>query len=360
MIYKRRYIQFNELVIDGYDMIKEPNSSVSTKQFSQEYTFRHGDYVPFKRSSLLFEPQEISMTLTLHMKKLPCDKRKFYRSHVIEQLSKPGKLWAIQNGELVWAYAYASNIDPDENALDNTLSAVVDFVAYEGVWHKADKQKTFLKPYDVCDIFDECSDFQRIEPCKEYEAKQDCCTECIKDKPEDLPTTDCECCCETVEPDMALCLFDDFDNFFDCTTGYQIEYNCRKGEEFFGDDFLGTKICQKDACSDVIAGLLYSDTDIPTDGVTIVLSGGGTNPHITINGNTNVITGSYEGALIIKPNGDVIHRTNCCDTVLDPSVWEVPPNMDYGWEIHRGKNRIVIHNCCGSLCAYFQVDSLTI
>lgn len=361
MIYKRRYIQFNNLVFDGYDMIREASASASTKIYDQEYTYRHGNYVAFKKPYMLFEPSEISITIKLAMKKLPCNMREYYRSFAIGELTKPGKLWAVQNGELVWAYAYLTNFDEDENSLKDTIEIVVDFVAYEGVWHKADKQKTFLKPYDVCDFLD-CEDFQTIDPCATFKYKEDtnCCVHCGLPKKEDVHNG-CECCeCYELDPSWALCMFDDFEDFYKCNTGYQIEYNCRKGEEFFGDEYLGTKICQNDPCSNIIAGQLYSDTDIPTDDITIILSKGGTNPRITINDTTNVITGSYEGALIVKPNGDVVHKTDCCEEVLDPSAWEIPPGQEYGWEIHRGMNRVIIDNCCGGMCAYFQVGSLTI
>lgn len=358
MIYKRRYVQFNNLVIDGYDMIREASTSNSTKVYNQEYSYRHGDYVPFKNNYVLFEPSEISMTLNLNMKKLPCDMRQFYRSFVIGELTKPGKLWAVQNGELVWAYAYLSNYDEDEDSLKDNLSIVVDFVAYEGIWHKADKQKTFLKPYDPCDFLD-CEKFETISPCEKFESVFNCCADC--GLPKDIPhDCDCSCECNDLTPDMALCLFKDFDEFYKCNSGYKIEYNCRKGREFFGDDYLGTKICNTDPCSNIIAGQFYSDTDIPTGDVTVVLSGGGTNPGITINGTTNRIKGTYDGTLTIKPNGDVIHTQDCCDEVLDPSVWFVPQGQNYGWEVHRGNNRIVVDSCCGGACAYVQVDSKTL
>lgn len=359
MIYTRRYVQFNNLVIDGYDMISDASTSNSTKIDTQTYSYRHGDYVAFKKPYMLFEAAEISMTLKLRMKKLPCDMRPFYRSFAIGELTKPGKLWAVQNGELVWAYAYLTGYDEVEDSVKDTLEIVVDFTAYEGVWHKADKQKTFLKPYDPCD-FMICEHFQEIKPCENYNTNFNCCTDCGLPKAEDLPH-ECDCCeCDYLDPEMALCLFDNFDDFYKCNTGYQIEYNCRKGQEFFGDDFLGTKICQDNPCSNIIAGQLYSDTDIPTSDVTIILSGGGKNPAITINDNTNVITGEYDGVLTIQPNGDVIHTKNCCDTVLDPSVWEVPPGNTYGWEVHRGNNRFIVNSCCGGACAYIQVDSKTL
>lgn len=354
MIYARRYVQFNDLVIDGYDMIKETNSSVSTKQNTETLPYTHGDYVPFKHNYMLMEPQEVSMTLTLHMKKLECEKRPFYRTHAIEQLMKPGKLWAIQNGEIVWAYAYVTNLDPDEGALSNTLSAVVDFNVYEGIWHKADKQRTFLRDYDVCDLFDECSDFKIVNPCKENNI--DCCNDCYEKK--ELPNPSCECCCDRVNESMALCNFKHLDDYFDCTTGYKIEYDCKQAEKIFGD--IGQKICAKDACSNIIAGQLYSDTDIPTSDVTIILSKGGKNPRITINDNTNTILGEYDGKLVIKPNGDVIHITDCCSEYLTADVWAIPPGQKYGWEVHRGNNRFIVDSCCAGACAYVDVGGITV
>lgn len=354
MIYTRRYVQFNELVIDGYDMIKETNASASTKQSANSFPYTHGDYVPFKHDYMLFEPQEVSMTITLHMKKLPCEKREFYRQHAIEQLTKPGKLWAIQNNEIVWAYAYVTNIDPDENALQNTLSAVVDFSVYEGIWHKADKQRVFVSEYDVCDIFDECSNFKHLKPCLQDESNFDCCKDCFEKK--ELPDPSCECCCDF--DGIPLCNFDDMQNYFDCTTGYKLTMDCERAERMF--ETIGQKVCAKDSCSNIIAGIIYADTDMPTSDITIVLSKGGTNPRITINDTTNTILGTYEGKLTIKGNGDVIHTTDCCDEYLDANVWAIPPGQKYGWEVHRGNNRFIVDSCCAGSCAYVDIGGITI
>lgn len=349
MIYKRRYVQYNDFVFDGYDMIRDDSdTSVSFKSASSEYPYRHGEYVAFKKNYMFAKAQSVSMTLILHMKKLPCNMRPYYRDFAISELTKPGKLWAVQNNELIWAYAYLSGYSESGNAARDTIEIDADFVVYEGVWHKADKAKTFLKPYDVCS-FMECLGYREMpDPCK------NCCTDCATEHIED-------CCCECVEKDMALCYFKDLQFFYKrCSGGYQIEYNCEKGQEFFGDKYLGTKMCTDDVCDSSIAGLLYSNTDIPTDGVTVILTGVLKDPQITINDNTNLIRGDYEGTLVVEPSGDVHYITDCCDTLLDPSLLEIPSGNTFGWEVHSGNNRFIVHSCCGLRCAYVQVDALTI
>lgn len=352
MIYTRRYVQFNNLVFDGYDMISDGTVDVGFKSSTTPYPYSHGSYVAFKSEYMYAEEQTVSMTLKLKMKKLPCDMRPFYRSFAIGELTRVGKLWAVQNNELVWAFAFISNYAESTDSIANVLEIDVDFVVYEGVWHKADKQKTFLKPYDVCSFLD-CYDFQTIDPCEKKSLN--CCVDCFEKN--EYKGCDCDKC-TNVDPEWALCLHKDLQGFYACNGGYQIEYNCRKGQEYFGDDYLGTKICKKDSCSTVIAGQVYSDTDIPTTGITIVLSGGGNNTAITINDNTNIIKGDYDGVLTITPSGDIIHTKDCCDIVLDPSVVEIPQGNTWGFEMHRGKNRVIIEN--GGTCAYIQVDSLTI
>lgn len=351
MKFKRRYLQFNDFVFDAYDMIQDDSDgNVGFKSTSHKYTYKHGSYVAFKKNYMLVEEQNISLTLKLYMKKLPCDMREYYRSFAIGELTKPGKLWAVQNNELVWAYAYITNYSESGTSEKNLLEIDVDFVAYEGVWHKADSAKTFLKPYDVCSFLD-CKGFKKLpNPC------EDCCTGCYE-----IHERACCCECSHIEKEMALCYFKDLQFFYGkCTNSYQIEYNCEKGQEFFGNDYLGWRLCDKDECCDhIIAGQVYSNTDIPTDGITIILTGGASNPWITINGNTNILEGEYEGTLTIKPSGDVIHTVDCCDTEISPTKWVVPKGNTYGWQMHRGNNQVAISSC-GTRCAYIQVDSLTI
>lgn len=363
MRYTRRYIQFNNLVFDDYDMVGEfDDSSTSFKQTSKEYSYGHGDYAPFKNETMFLRAGTVSITIFLRMRKLPCDKREFYRDLAVEELSKPGKLWAVQNNELVWAYAYVTNINESVLSILNVLELTVDFSIYEGVWHKADPLRTFLQPYDTCTFID-CYDFQHKDNCPPI--GNECC-DCY-----DYPTvkTDDSCCCacDEVTKDMALCYHkDELQSLYDhpCgTSAFRVIYDCQKAIELFGDSALGSRICTKDACGSTIAGMLYSNTSIPTTNVTITLRGGNLrNPKIEINGNANVISGTYNGTLTIHSSGDIYYKDDCCETLLDPSVWEIPEGNVYGFTIKPRNNRVLIDlgACCGMTCAFIYVDALTI
>lgn len=356
MRYERRYIQYNDLVFDDMDMLGEyDNTSVSYKMDTAEYSGGHGSYVPLKKS-LYIKESSVSIKLTLHMKKLPCEKRAFYRDFAVEQLSEPGKLWAVQDNQIVWAYAYVSGYSESTVPIVDRVEMDIDFVLYEGVWHKANPYKTFLQPYDVCTYLN-CFEFKNgNESCN-------CCVDCVDQEELNIKMEECCCSCDSVTKDMALCHhWNDLQSFYDKCTGhgYRIVYDCEMGEKFFGDEFLGQKMCND--CGGVIAGQLYSNTSIPTENFTIILNGVMHNPSIEINGNTNWIKGDYDGALMIHSNGDIVYRDGCCDKDLSPSLWRIPSGMDYGWTINPRNNRVVIDlgDCCGVKCAYFQIDALTI
>lgn len=347
--YRRHYVQFNDLVFDEYDMTSESDSSVSFKEVTHEYSFRHGDYSPNK-AMVLVSSGSVSMTLELRMKKLPCDMRPYYRRFVIGQITKPGRLWAVQDNTLVWAWAKIQNYAETERG--GSLELDVSFALPEGVWHKADHLRTFLVPYDKCH-FMECYDFHDINECA-------CCCDTFKGNT--------VCCCEDITKDMALCYhLNEMQKFYDCELNWRIVYDCDRASSLFGDYRLdphfGQKIC--DCCSSgIIAGVVYSDTDIPTDGVKITIHGHLKNPLIEINGNANLIVGEYDGYLTLFPDGTAYASAdpNCYGEELDVSAWQIPQGHDFKWEIHQGDNSVVISTgaCSGVACAYIEVDSLTI
>ena len=154
MRYARHYVQFNDLVFSEYDMIQEGSYSTGFKEYSQEYGFAHGSYSPSKTPFGFAQSTSVSVTLFLRMKKLPCDKRPFYERFVTTQLGTRGKLWAIKNNTLMWAYAYVSNRTDQPTKREDYMEIDVDFTLPEGIWHKADKQKTFLVPFDLCEFMD--------------------------------------------------------------------------------------------------------------------------------------------------------------------------------------------------------------
>ena len=154
MRYARHYVQFNELVFSEYEMIQEGSYSTSMKEYLQDYGFKHGSYSPSKSPYAFAKQTSLSVTFFLRMKKLPCDKRPFYKQFVMTQLMSRGKLWAVENNTLEWAYAYVVNMSELPTKRDDYIELDVDFSLPEGVWHKADKQKTFLVPFDICEFLE--------------------------------------------------------------------------------------------------------------------------------------------------------------------------------------------------------------
>ena len=214
----------------------------------------------------------------------------------------------------------------------------------------------------------ECMGYETLDPCETKNMTGDCCLDCINSKKQEPIHEDCYCCCaDELKCEMQLCYHtDELQDFYSCNVRYQVVYDCRKGEQFAKDKFTGQKLCIKDICNDsVIAGRFYSETEIPTTDVTIIIDGLMHNPWVTINGNTNIIHGDYEGSLIIKPNGDVYYRTKdgCCETLLDPFVWIVPSGNTYGWAVNPRDNSITVNlNICCSVrsCVYIQHQPITV
>lgn len=511
MRYERKYIQYNDLVFDGYGMLGEYDaSSVSFKVTTHARSFGNGSYAPFKSPNAFVEESSVSLTLWLKEKKLPCDVRPFYRSFVIEQLSKHGKLWAVQDNTLVWAYATVQSYSEMVEHANGKLGIDVDFLLYEGVWHKADKQKTFLHPYDLCTFMD-CFDYKEYQPCNGINLTQ-CCDSIdiapqtsigyfeegiyepavinltdyhdgfesikiglempvgesvdtvrigiyfpnggpyipfffdfaaapnvnsgtfdaitgevvidgevayvipqdpevqyqlvntfyeagklcdwngaiaidasINDQRTDVTVTTkgyyreacygeaprpdndrycCDCDCDQLTADMALCYhLDDLQDVYkECSNaGFRVVYDCEAAERFF--NILGQGICTSNCHNGVLAGRIYSETDIPTTGITVTLVGKMHNPYVEINGNGNWIAGDYDGTLRIESNGDVYFENGCkCDEPLPPDVWQKPVGMNYGWTVLPRYNRVIVNlgACCGKACAYFNIDNLTI
>lgn len=371
MYYDKRYLQFNDLVFDGYDMISEYDESLQYKGSSTPYVYGHGSYRPLKSKSLYVSERQVNMTITLKLKKIPCDQRGYYVQFAEQELGKPGILWAIKNNEIIWAMAAVNNIRPVHNGKQYEMVYDVEFVIPGGVWHKADKQRTFVLPYDVCSLMD-CKGFQDYDPCRSINA--DCCGSCIEEQLLESRKERCDCCCEDLTPDMALCYhLHDLQAFYGCETPFQLVYDCESAGKFNQEKAFGQKLCVTDMCdSAVISGRFYANTDIETDGVTLTLVGDYKNPWIKINGNINVIRGEYSGKLIIYPNGDVYYQANeCCEPELLPLLgdddsprWVVPQGEDYGWMIQPGQNSIVIYTnaCCsqsGRACVYIDVDNIT-
>lgn len=364
MYHEKRYVQFNNLVFDGYDMISEYDETTSFKITSQPYSYTHGSYVPLKDEYMLVSEGSVTMTVTLHTRKVPCEYREFYVRFAETELSRAGKLWAVKNGEVIWAYAIPRNVHQIRSNQQNRVEYDIEFMLPEGVWHKADKRKTFVLPYDRCS-FMECKGYKKLNPCDNDDYCVNCCDDCIEAKVADDWDDRCFCCCvDEITEQMALCYhLKDIQKFYTCETPYQLVYDCLHAEKFSNDDYLGQKLCTSSQCENIIAGRFYSETDMSTHDMRIIIEGEMHNPSIKINGNTNIIEGDYSGALIIEPSGDVYFQASeCCSPeLLDPSVWIIPQGNDYGWTIYPQNNSIAVNlnRCCGMSCVFIQHDALT-
>lgn len=370
MYYEKRYLQFNDLVFDGYDMISDYDEPVAYKGSSTAYSYGHGSYRPYKADYLYVSERQVSMTITLKLKKVPCEHRTNYVKFAEQELGKPGRLWAIKNGEILWAFASVVNKRPVNGGRKDEVVFDLEFIIPGGVWHKADKQKTFVLPYDICSLMD-CKGFEEYDPCATSKGGGDCCDACETNKLAEDMRDRCGCCCEDdLKSEMALCYHQgELQAFYGCDTPFQLVYSCEMAKKFSNERALGQRLCVNDICDDaVISGRFYSDTDIPTENVKITIIGGMKNPWVTINGNTNIIEGEYSGELIIEPSGDVYYRPcedECCEPeLLDPSVWTIPSGMDYGWTVYPQLNSITINlnECCsqcGMACVYIDHEGIT-
>lgn len=363
MFYEKRYLQFNDLVFDGYDMISDADEPIQYKGSSTPYSYTHGSYRAFKTSFLYVSERQVNMTITLHMKKIPCEYRKFYAQFVEQELGKPGRLWAIKNDTVLWAFASANNIRPVNNGKPHELVYDIEFVIPGGVWHKADHQKTFVLPYDVCSLMD-CKGFEDISSCN-------CCSTCEDNKIAKAHRDRCDCCCdEDLCREMMLCNhLSELQQYYGCEVPFQLVYSCEAAERLNTERALGQRICVDDICDDsVISGQIYSNTDIPTEDMTITLVGDYVNPWIKINGNTNIIEGEYSGTLIIKSSGDVYYQPcgdGCCEPeLLEPNVWVIPSGNTYGWTLNPQLNSVTVYanTCCsqcGMACIFVDSEGIT-
>lgn len=358
MRYEKRYVQFNDLVFDTVDMLSSDDLTISFKRKDTEYTYRHGSYVPHRTRGMLAEAANFSMTITLRMKRLPCEYRKYYPDFAKTQLAQIGRLWAVSNNTLLWAWAELKSFGEATDPKRDTVEYDVDVYLPEGVWHKADTRKTFLHPWDICD-FMQCYHFEEEHNCG---ADGDCCGKCSN-----IIDAGCDCCiCNGLTEDMALCHHtNDLQVFYSCTgSGYRIVYDCDAADRFSDDyrHWQGHKLC---ATNGIISGKIYSGTDLESTYVKIYIDGKTKNPRITINGNTNVIKGEYE-KLLINPDGSVYHWTKgCCDAKLVAvDKWQTLRDQgnEYGWVIHPGYNSVTIETnacCCDTACAYIELDPIT-
>ncbi|WP_321383193.1 hypothetical protein [uncultured Enterococcus sp.] len=359
MILTRKYVQFNDLVIDNYDMLESADLSGNFKTATADYSFGHGSYAAFKSKQQFSAEQSLSMSLKLDTRKFSCDQQKFYKDYLFKNIMSPGKLWAIEGEQLLWTNAFVNDFSETYSTERHFVSIDIDFVLYEGLWHKADSKKVFLQPYSICDFAEQLG-FQEVEECDE------CCLSCSKPK---QPCAKCLSDCEFLTSENSFCELkkDVALNFYgQCGDTYRIIYNCEAGAKIWGaDKMLGHKICKQDSCRDLIVGQFYSDTIIDSEEITITIIGTVVDPVITLNGNTMQILGEYNGTLTLTANGEIYYQEEgCCGelTYIDINKLIIPEGNTFGFSVHQGMNGIIVetNDCCDMTCVYVKVDSVTI
>ncbi|GHU63508.1 hypothetical protein FACS189418_6950 [Clostridia bacterium] len=360
----RKILQFNDLVIDGFEMIQKQSLSGSFKANPIEYSFSHGSTPPFFASSLYAKEQSLSMTLRIDKRKLRRDNQLFYKDWIYRNLSKPGRLWAIEGKQILWAFAYVRDFSEAYDDHRYFIELSVEFVLYEGIWHKTDSRKTYLTPYEACD-WDACLDYREEQFCLP------CCLGCGKVNP---IRSCCDCHCAALKKENSLCVVGNhaINLFHDsCANRYQLHYDCRAKEKFFPNDH-DVKICKDGLRASVIAGTFYSSTTLPTKKVSVVLDGEFTDPTIRINGNQIKLDGGlFQGLIRINASMELWYHyinpeepCNCLEdwNMLDFERIIFPDYSEFGFTIYPGANTLLIEgmDCCSMNCVYLDIDEITL
>lgn len=348
----RQYLQYNDIVIASAEELTSASLQWDTKIDTQEYSFGHGSYLPLKEDQLFLTEQELSLSLNIDYRLFPRDNRRFINDFLNLNLIKPGKIWAIQDGVLLWAYAYLKSGGEEYDKYIGFLSKDVEFILPEGYWHIAKKQRTFLLPYDSCDVV-ECYDFRDVDDCLS------CCVTCSAG-PENTCTT-CFCDCGDAVEENSLCGMsqEESDNFAQCGKSYKIIYDCRAGRKIFGEKDWGIKISKDYIDSAVIAGRVYSNTILNTDGVDVVLQGTFQDPKITINDISITIKGDYDGWIKIRSDGSAYYTEDLCCEFEPIDMDKIIYHQKKYFRVHHGENRIIVENsCCGDASIYIDIDEI--
>lgn len=349
----RQYVQFNDLVFDSTDVISEASYKQSTKTETEEYSYGHGNYVNFKSSQQFLTEGDLSMTINIDYRKYRREERKYLKDFIKLNLIKAGRIWAIEDNKILWAYAYVTDFSDDYYKFKGHISFDIELKLYEGVWHIADPRRTYLIPYSTCNFL-ECYDFRDDTNCG------DCCVNCVKPMEEDCAS--CLCHCDDLVKENSLCVIgrNILDEFMRCGESFLLVYDCKRSEEFFGEDSYGKKIYKADVCKSTIAGQFYSGTILDTTNIDIRIEGKFQNPEISINGNRIRLIGDYDGTITIDRSGSVMYSKGDCCPFEEVDLNNVEILDDFLFTVKHGMNNAIVKNsCCEMASIYIYVYEIT-
>ena len=78
----RRYVQFNDLVIDSADMLSSASYKQNSKTESEEYSYGHGSYVNFKSPQQFLTEGDLSLTISIDYRKYRREERKYLKDFI--------------------------------------------------------------------------------------------------------------------------------------------------------------------------------------------------------------------------------------------------------------------------------------
>ena len=352
----RKYVQFNDWVFDSYDTIDSAKYKVGTKTVSHEYSYGHGNYIGATQLGQFFTEGELSLSVDIDYGLYRKEDRRFVLNFIKQNVYKHGKLWAIQDDKIMWAWAYIEEMSEEYERWKHHYTFDIDFKLWEGIWHVADLTDLFLLPYDACDLAEK-NDFQVVDNCE-----MDCCASCSTKYKE----TCAECVSDCLDVENSACILlsgnnraEILNNFMNCGKSYRIVMDCSKGSDLLGDRALGHKICKDGFCKSAIAGRFYSDTFVDTQNVSITLSGHWQDPLININGDKLLIKGEYDGTLRIDESGNVTFQEDECCPEIEIPLNDVQWQSGFGFTVHQGTNRVTVDgSCCEMGCIYIKVDGI--
>lgn len=349
----RMYLQFNELVFNGLSTVDTASLSGDYKLNNVKYPFKHGVYTggTFRNGRLLMDAQDLSLDLKLPFRTLSRVQALNYNTFIHYNLSRQGKLWALDTGgKLLWAYAIPKHPPYSEYKLstDGFIEFTCDFLLPEGVWHVADTSSIFLLPYDQCDFEyslmtqHTCgSQLERIDNTCET------CQECESLLCEEMHY--CNTCWNPYDP---------------CNSEYQIVEHSGLARKWFKHETWGLSFAPKQG---FLAGFYKSETiyDAPTQ---VVAIGQYKNPYIQINNTRINIKGEYDGTLFVNFDGTVTYLEKEYTFVTDKAPlqlnWE---DIEYSTGsltlmTQHGRNGFRIYNQIPHSDfnrAYVKIDELT-
>lgn len=358
----KRYVQFNDLVFTGRKSIDTQSESTSFRISKVERTFTHGSYVANRGNESIIDTNTISLQIALETSKWSEDEVQGHYDFIIQQLTHPGKLWAVAPGlSLVWCNAYVTSIQHASQWVvtdDGYLVFQVEFDNPDGYWYKAEESKVFLDPFDLCDFTAmkaECIPKSRY-----------CCNEPI------LCFNECECCestcddmCDMIDFCSVLANREFINDFFEeCNSKWRIVYNCEKalidGKE--PQDLYRHAVCQV-CITDQFSGQFFSDTVLTSKKWSIALMGHFKDPIISINYKDIQIKGEYDGIITLDYTGQARFAKSW--ECISYGYETIPlDNIDLCagmFEIKKGQNEVNVTNVLSDYaCIYINYERITI